>query len=740
MCFVLSASALAGCGKDTAVKKINTGNYSEKTFADESVSDGTVCENQRYALEWESDYGRVSITDKQTGRVYSTTPEEAREKRFDEDGIIIRNNPQIDSPVIVYYYDPATLEEKNLLAYNSAVTDGYVYTQQIENGIKVIYDFAQYEIAVPVEFTIDENGFYITVRPEEITDNGEYIVTGVAIAPFLCALKNGTADSYLFIPDGSGTLVEPVETDIIGSQGSLEIYGNDLTVQTYDYKSVQKQVNMPVYGMKKGESALFAIISSGASQASLEWNVGSQNIGFSSVYPFFRIRGYSLVESPAGFAASAMEIKIFDEAINTTPLTVSYTPLYGEKAGYVGMAEVYRNYLTETAGLEKNDKPPKTATLKILGGIQRKAYAFGIPYTRLEALTTLEQAYEIAEYIGSETGNGIVIDLVGFGKSGIDVGKAGGGFTVSGTLGSAKDLKKLDDFCKDSGIDMFMDFDLIGFNKSGCGFSAINDAAKLPNGQNVYLFCYDTVTRKQTTPRYQLLSRTGLTSAAEKMLEYAGKSGLNGIALDSLSHVSYSDYANPAYSVCGQIGEDIQGIYKKISEEGYRILSNNANDYAAALSDHITDVATSSSAFNISGNDIPFYQIVFRGYVPMSSEPVNLAADSNMSILKCAESGISPSYSLIYNYSNELVTSKYSETFGGNYRLQKEEIAEQINAFSDYYEKIGTAVITDHEILGNGLRVTTFDNGVKAVVNFSGSELFYGDISCAAESYIVVEA
>ena len=86
------------------------------------------------------------------------------------------------------------------------------------------------------------------------------------------------------------------------------------------------------------------------------------------------------------------------------------------------------------------------------------------------------------------------------------------------------------------------------------------------------------------------------------------------------------------------------------------------------------------------------------------------------------------------------MTSKYSETFGGNYRLQKEEIAEQINAFSDYYEKIGTAVITDHEILGNGLRVTTFDNGVKAVVNFSGSELFYGDISCAAESYIVVEA
>ena len=63
--------------------------------------------------------------------------------------------------------------------------DGDVYTEKTEKGLRVTYDFMLMEITVPVEYTIEKDYFTATVITEEITDNGENHVTGVALSPFL---------------------------------------------------------------------------------------------------------------------------------------------------------------------------------------------------------------------------------------------------------------------------------------------------------------------------------------------------------------------------------------------------------------------------------------------------------------------------------------------------------------------------------------------------------------------------
>ena len=53
--------------------------------------------------------------------------------------------------------------------------------------------------------------------------------------------------------------------------------------------------------------------------------------------------------------------------------------------------------------------------------------------------------------------------------------------------------------------------------------------------------------------------------------------------------------------------------------------------------------------------DVPFYELVFKGYVPLSSVSINLCSDKDNAILRCAESGISPSYTVYGNFKKNLL-------------------------------------------------------------------------------------
>ena len=194
----------------------------------------------------------------------------------------------------------------------------------MENGLRVTYDFSNLEISVPVEYTVADDHFDITVHPEEISDNGDRFVTGVAIAPFICGIKNDTENSYLFLPDGSGALIEPKTIDLIGKQNEFKVYGDDLTVSAFTLTNYERQVYLPVFGSKKDDSAITGIITSGAEQASFLTNIGSRNIGYSTVYPFFRMKGYENVKRPPRYLIANYEIKLYGKSISDTPLRVSY--------------------------------------------------------------------------------------------------------------------------------------------------------------------------------------------------------------------------------------------------------------------------------------------------------------------------------------------------------------------------------------------------------------------------------
>lgn len=206
MVALITLLGLAGCGNDKSL--VTFLNFGDQSFDSSSVN-GKVCENDRFGLYWDNSLKRVSFLDKKSGAVWGQIPAEAQNGVI-ENGVKKKNHPQLESALQVNYQDPKSFDEITLYSYTGAVQEGEIYTEKIDNGLKVIYEFTEFDIAVPVEYTIGEDSFAVTVDPKCISEGEDYKVTSVALEPFLCGLKNNSKNSFLFFPDGSGAIVEPV--------------------------------------------------------------------------------------------------------------------------------------------------------------------------------------------------------------------------------------------------------------------------------------------------------------------------------------------------------------------------------------------------------------------------------------------------------------------------------------------------------------------------------------------------
>ena len=117
-------------------------------------------------------------------------------------------------------------------------------------------------------------------------------------------------------------------------------------------------------------------------------------------------------------------------------------------------------------------------------------------------------------------------------------------------------------------------------------------------------------------------------------------------------------------------------------------MATKANDYAAAISDIITDIPTSSTGSYIFDYDIPFYALVFKGYIPITTESINLSSNSNELLLKAVESGCGLNYTVTQRWDNSLIDANYPYFYNSVYENVKDRIISDYSKLSDYYDKI----------------------------------------------------
>ena len=148
-CFVLSAC------KNTISENLYNGIPSGADV------NGEFAESSKYVLFWNADYNCVELKEKTNNEtLWSSVP-------MTEVAAGLDKSSKLCSPVSVAYLEPDTNLVKTAEG-SEEITD--IATEKIDNGIKVYYDFGNYNVCVPVSYELDGNKISVSINSDEITE------------------------------------------------------------------------------------------------------------------------------------------------------------------------------------------------------------------------------------------------------------------------------------------------------------------------------------------------------------------------------------------------------------------------------------------------------------------------------------------------------------------------------------------------------------------------------------------
>ena len=699
--------------------------FDEKVQSNYSKKDEVVASNDKYELVWRGSECTVDLIEKETGTRWGVTARDPEAPTVNpETNMPIKAMPELSSVVILETLDMENNQTSPIFSAVGAVKNGRVVTEKIENGIRIYFYFDAVEIRVAADFVLHEDRVTVTVDPKLLQENEKYRATSVKIAPYWCANQNDDSEAYLFYPSGSGAIVSNTTLSAAGISYESQVYGSDAAMLQDTQETTTKEVRLPVYGAVNGNIGTVAIIEDNAESASIGAKVGSESLKFSGVYAKFDLRGHSTnAVQTMNNGSSRQEVYAVSPA--EKPITIGFYPLKDEKASYSGMAETYRNYLKANGVLKENVKEESPLNVTFIGGVMIDKSFLGVPYKDLVAATTIEKAQEILTELKDKTGSKISAKLLGFGSTGIEYGSYAGGITLHKNIGSKKQLSALADYSKNNNIDLYYDFDLVRLKNASQGFSTTFDVAYSSLLKITTVYKYNAASRSyEEETGYKLLKRELLDKGANKVLKKIKGWNLSGVSLESLSQIAYSDCSTETteYMTKGNMAKDVNDIFAEFKKT-YKVASEDANAYAAAASNIIYSTPSASAQERIFRYDVPFYQMVFKGYVPMTTESINLASNPKKELLLAVEAGSGLNYTLISNYYNEFIDYHGYYFFGSQYSDISEGIIATANELKDYYAAINGAEIVSHTVLASGLRETVYSNGVKAYVNYTDNSI-----------------
>ena len=273
-----------------------------------------------------------------------------------------------------------------------------------------------------LEYTFNEDGSLSVRLPSNsiVFDETEYILKSITPLQYFGA-ADFTNDGYVFLPDGSGSIIEfkDFRDSNIKMSSSLSFYGNDFCYS--EISGAHKQpLTMPVYGIAstkevdgvKNSFGYFAILEEGASMAAVNVKYTSKTFREGFVYSTFapypndKFDLSDTISVSGNNSYTMVSESKYSGSYVTRYVMLTSTKVEGQTsydASYIGMAEYYRNYLiangTLTAFENVSDDLP--LYLEALGSIEVVEKILTFPVNVSKPITTFDDIATIYEELGN---------------------------------------------------------------------------------------------------------------------------------------------------------------------------------------------------------------------------------------------------------------------------------------------------------------------------------------------------
>ncbi len=694
--------------------------------------------------------------------------------------------------------------KKNLEALIRKYCPEYTYDKLEEDHEITGYEGDEKEpplFRLAIEYTINEDGLTASIPAKSIRYNEtNYTLENLVMLPYFgCTTlktmgaatveggqyqKNG---GYIFIPDGSGTLLSYYNADGTvksGIQGG-SLYGFDHAIESLEATNANAEIfRLPVFGLTETSTVsksvsrgdyrpivgnktvtedyargFVAFIEEGDSFASIRanlrqtgWTGAAGTTEYSTVFALFTVKQSDSVTvgSSLGGSNSAMT------ATNTTKYTGNYTiryvllsdPKTAEAKGvdyydpsYIGMANAYRDYLIAEGAIEELDTGDVESSIPLyihsFGALDTQDKILSFPVTVEKPLTTFEDVTTMADELKAAGITNLNFILEGFANGNMTSPYYPSYLKWNKTVGGEDGFEDLLKYASVNGVNLFPEFNFTtaSFVKSFSGFSYRKHAARAMSGRYT--------TRRDYDPVYQIITKFGMGNVVssgayltlfEKFAEDYADYQIGAISSLALGSDLSSDY-NEDYPLTREDSKiNTQQLLSTMKESQGNVLVQGGNAYTLPYVTDIVDLPLDNSNYQISSNSIPFIGMVLHGYMNYAGGVINTEGDVQYEVLKSLENGASLYFLLSYQNTNEIKSAYMmglNENYSVAYPTWSSEVIKNYKVLNDAIGSLQTAQITNHEF------VTAFRlEGNEANFMFAQSNITRDNAAKAEDLYL----
>jgi hypothetical protein len=608
-----------------------------------------------------------------------------------------------------------------------------------DNGIEFQKD-KNAVITVPMDITLKGEDLVVKVDCKNIDfDRKTFYLSDVNLLPYFGAADT-TSKGYIFVPDGSGAIINLNNNKKEILPYKKPLYGRDKTLTT-DHLPLSNdgaQNYLPVFGLKQNNSAFLGVIESGDTISNINADISGRNNMFNNVYPSFNTTRFSM----ENIAAMNFQGINFQAKPAQDVLQVRYLFLANNESDYTGMAKKYRKYLLENGKINKQqiDNTAIPLNVKLLGACSYNTSLFGFSYKGTKSLTTYLQAKNILEKLKENKIDKINLIYKAWFNSGID-NFSPQKIDFINELGSKKNFDLLNQYIKSNNIDFYPDVN-VSYVKQSSMFNSFNentDTAKNLSNVTAYDYDYTLSSKKRldNTKRF-IVNPSSYNKILNNFLKDYKDLNVSGLSLSLLGTDLNSDF-NRSSPISRQNAADmVAETLKVLTKQGYKLSVDGANAYSFQSVSNILNTPNDSGNHYLIDETVPFYQIVLHGIIPLASSPMNFSSNYKDDVLKLIETATNPTFEWIYEDNFALKETDYN-FYSVNFKAWQDDAFALYNTLNNAFASCQNSAISEHKTLTNGVKKTVFENGTKIYVNYNSNPVNVDGITVDSKNFKVMK-
>ena len=605
-----------------------------------------------------------------------------------------------------------------------------------DNGIQGSASPTKPNFTIPLEYRLDGGSLLVSIPMSRAKEGAGFQLRSIDVLNFFGAADK-EQQGYMLVPDGSGSLIRLNNGKLKEEQYVQRIYGMDPNDNSWRRGQVSESARMPVFGMKAGEAAWFAVIEKGDAMASVAADVSGKKNSYNFVHSSFTLRGEDELELYTG--NKVQEIQLLNDQLYRGDIVIRYSFLDHANASYSGMAALYRSRLAADNVLRPlQNEGSIPFYLDILGAVDKQKSFLGVPYRSVVPMTTFQQAGGIAAQLQQQGVNRLMMRYSGWSNGGVNHASPNS-LHAGSSLGGRSGMQTLQKQLEENGGELFPDTAFQRIYHDDGGFKPSADAARFVTREQAELFPYNRALNRMdmTLGSYYLLSPTKLPYYVDSFLSDYKKKGAIGLSLRDLGDVLSSDYREGRVVQREASKRIVEQQLAKIRESVDQTLLSGGNAYAWPYADHMIDVPAASSGFVITDEEVPFYEMVVHGYISYGGQAWNLADEQNMrkQLLRSLELGAAPHFSLSYESSSQLKFTAFSAQFSSESELWLKEAADLYQEIDKALAPVQNDVIAEHIRHPGGVVEVRYSKGTTLLINYSNVAQSVNGHKIEPESY-----